>query len=182
MREFTVMAASRRLLFGSSFFRINQNTLSITPSSSISNTLLRKFSNSNHSLRLLLPLRFTKTTPLPSFSPSLKPHFFNKYTTSSAAIDTLTDNSNESETTTISSSPSSSFSSHPWPEWVTFIEKLKTKGFLDETFLPVNDDDDEAAAASSGTRKKDLNLLRNASLGFARERFDIFKDSDDEES
>ncbi|KAF5176988.1 Zinc finger protein var3 protein [Thalictrum thalictroides] len=168
MREFTVMAASRRLLFGSSFFRINRNTPSITPSSSISKTLLRRFSNSSHS-----PLRFTKTTPLPSFSLSLKSHFFNKYTTSSAAIDILTDNS-ESETTTISSP--SSFTSHPWPEWITFIEKLKSKGFLDETLLPVEDDDDEgAAAASIGTSKKDLNLLRNASLGFARERFDIFK-------
>ncbi|KAK9115771.1 hypothetical protein Sjap_014718 [Stephania japonica] len=58
---------------------------------------------------------------------------------------------------------------HPWPEWTEFVDRLKKKGYLGE---------ETAAAASeeeSSGGRSDLNLLKNACLSFARDRFDVFK-------
>lgn len=160
------MAASRRLLVG--FTPI----LSIQPSSSFLKPLLLRNLYSTHHL---LPLHFTNKSILLSSS---KPHFFYRNITSSAAtVDTF-----NTETTAINSSSSYS---HPWPEWVEFLGKLKSKGYLDEKSLPSIDDDvdendnddgeNESVGGGYTSKKKELNVYRNACLTFARNRYDIYR-------
>ncbi|KAH7655830.1 Zinc finger RanBP2-type protein [Dioscorea alata] len=62
---------------------------------------------------------------------------------------------------------------HPWPEWERFLDKLKSKGYFDKT-LPAGEGEDGVAAASDEA-SMDLHHVKAACLGFARERFDIFK-------
>ncbi|XP_010274731.1 PREDICTED: zinc finger protein VAR3, chloroplastic [Nelumbo nucifera] len=146
-------AASRRLLFGTSVFRIHRNASPV--SSFISNTLI----NIRAYPSIPLSLRFTQAHP------SQRP-LFHGYS-SSAAVDNLSDNGEVA-------------SSHPWPEWVTFIDRLKSKGYFDESSPAAVDDEAEVGGsdcvtAVTGYTSKDLNRLRNACLSFARDRFDIFK-------
>ncbi|PON44709.1 zinc finger protein [Parasponia andersonii] len=54
---------------------------------------------------------------------------------------------------------------HPWPEWMAFVDRLTTKGYFSQT-LP----EDEA-----DTVYKNMNLLKDACLSFARDRYDVFK-------
>ncbi|KAL3574986.1 hypothetical protein D5086_023087, partial [Populus alba] len=53
---------------------------------------------------------------------------------------------------------------HPWPEWVTFVDKLKTRGYFMET------SEDENIIAYT-----DMNQLRDGCLSFARDRYDVLK-------
>lgn len=62
--------------------------------------------------------------------------------------------------------------SHPWPEWESFIEQLKCKGYFDNNELSPPDEADEPATVRAS---KDLNGIKLACLSFARERFDIFR-------
>lgn len=50
-------------------------------------------------------------------------------------------------------------SAHLWPEWVSFIDRLKTKGYIQD---------------ASGVYS-DMKVVKEACLSFARDRFDIFK-------
>lgn len=50
--------------------------------------------------------------------------------------------------------------SQQWPEWAQFIEILFEKGYLDPTALE---------------GPKNSNLIRTASLNFARDRFDLIR-------
>lgn len=140
------MLSSRFLLFGTSIFRTHRTVLSI-PS-----------------------IRFTKHLP----SQSLR---FYGYS-SPAAVDTIPTDSAEI-------TPDSH---HPWPEWVTFVDRLKTKGYLMETCPPqAGNDYGESGGVVSSTCDltsttttgeniyKEMNLLKDACLSFARDRFDIFK-------
>ncbi|XVF50444.1 hypothetical protein PTKIN_Ptkin04bG0100700 [Pterospermum kingtungense] len=86
---------------------------------------------------------------------------FHRYTSSAAALDTLNANTTEPP-------PHSASQPHPWPEWVHFIDKLKSKGYLVE-------DNSNAAASDAGNEYKDMNFLKDACLSFARDRFDLFK-------
>ncbi|KAF8398984.1 hypothetical protein HHK36_014849 [Tetracentron sinense] len=143
------MAASRRLLVGKTIFRIHRNA-PVTVSS-ISTTFLTIPSYPS----TILSLRFTKTSP----SPRLQLHSYS----SSAALDNLTDSVEATD-------------SHPWPEWVAFVERLKSKGYFDEA-SPSGDEGGSVASDATvfGTTRKDLNRMRNGCLSFARDRFDIFK-------
>ncbi|CAJ2641937.1 unnamed protein product [Trifolium pratense] len=49
---------------------------------------------------------------------------------------------------------------HPWPEWISFVDRLTAKGYLSKS--------DDSVYSNS-------NLLKDASLSFARDRYDIFK-------
>ncbi|OMO90574.1 Zinc finger, RanBP2-type [Corchorus capsularis] len=101
-------------------------------------------------LILPLPPQLLSSKPFPSLSLSFR---FRRYTSSTAALDTLTANTAE---------PLDSVSQpHPWPEWVTFVDKLKSKGYLVE--------------ATAATDYSDMNFLKDACLSFARDRFDLFK-------
>ncbi|XP_073158857.1 zinc finger protein VAR3, chloroplastic [Henckelia pumila] len=96
--------------------------------------------------------------------PSLR---LNRYCSSSAALL----GSNVSAYT--ADSPSTT-STHPWPEWVKFVDRLKAKGYLSPSL--------EAGVSEIGgvndqgvVDYTDINLLKNACLSFARARYDIFK-------
>ncbi|XP_042503144.1 zinc finger protein VAR3, chloroplastic-like [Macadamia integrifolia] len=148
-------AASRRLLLGTSFFRIHRHVPATA--TSIFRTLLK--TPSSHSPSTFFPLRFTKA------SSSTRLHFHGY--SSSAALDNSIDSTEAPD-------------SHPWPEWVIFIDRLKSKGYFDDgVSSPVEngegDGDNSTSANLGGHKYKDLNLLKNACLSFARERFDIFK-------
>ncbi|GMH17534.1 hypothetical protein Nepgr_019375 [Nepenthes gracilis] len=101
------------------------------------------------------PLSLTK--PLTS-----RPRHLHKlYTSSYAALNTRTDDSHESPAP-----------QHPWPEWIAFVDSLKSKGYLIEMNDGSSVDD---AVGNSESIYKDMNLLKNACLSFSRDRFDIFK-------
>lgn len=51
---------------------------------------------------------------------------------------------------------------HPWPEWVSFVDRLKSKGYLSPT------QNDELVYT-------DINAVKDACLKFARQHFHIFK-------
>ncbi|KAK3027500.1 hypothetical protein RJ639_040215, partial [Escallonia herrerae] len=61
---------------------------------------------------------------------------------------------------------------HPWPEWVSFVSCLKDKGYL-KAPVPANDDGG-VSADGGGDACQDINLLKNACLSFARDRYEIF--------
>lgn len=57
---------------------------------------------------------------------------------------------------------------HPWPEWVAFIDGLKTKGYFIKPPPP-------AEEGESDDVYTDMNQLKDACLSFARDRYDVFK-------
>ncbi|KAF5734565.1 Zinc finger family protein putative isoform 1 [Tripterygium wilfordii] len=66
---------------------------------------------------------------------------------------------------------------HPWPEWVTFVDHLKTKGYLMEA-ASVKAESESASYGDSDADNsvyQDINLLKDPCLSFARDRYDIFK-------
>ncbi|KAL3637356.1 hypothetical protein CASFOL_019655 [Castilleja foliolosa] len=75
---------------------------------------------------------------------------------------------------TLTTDNSSSISSHPWPEWVNFVDGLKAKGYLTQNAAPSENDggaDDDGGLVLHTESK----LVKDACLSFARDRFDIFK-------
>ncbi|GAB2285298.1 hypothetical protein Dimus_019752 [Dionaea muscipula] len=70
---------------------------------------------------------------------------------------------------------------HPWPEWVAFVDGLKSKGYLTQsttTQSSSSEGEDASTGAAIGVTDSiytDMKLLKDASLSFARDRFDIFK-------
>ena len=54
---------------------------------------------------------------------------------------------------------------HPWPEWVSFVDRLNTKGYLPKT----SSSDDTVSLYAN------MNSLKDACLSFARDRYDLFK-------
>ncbi|CAI9113682.1 OLC1v1014331C1 [Oldenlandia corymbosa var. corymbosa] len=72
--------------------------------------------------------------------------------------------------------------SHPWPEWVAFVDRLKSKGYISHGVSAAEEnagsDDDGAGAGGSGAGGvlyTDMNILKDACLHFARHRYDIIK-------
>lgn len=100
----------------------------------------------------ILPINFVK--PFPSSVLSLRRY------SSSAAVDGLSDTGE------------SLVSHHPWPEWVAFVDLLKSKGYYVEASVPQGDTEGESTI---GDIYRDINLLKIPSFSFARDRFDIFK-------
>ncbi|XP_071733088.1 uncharacterized protein [Rutidosis leptorrhynchoides] len=52
---------------------------------------------------------------------------------------------------------------HPWPEWVNFVDRLKSKGYITK-----ETGNDNVAVY------KDMTILKEACLSFGRDRFDLF--------
>ncbi|KAM7482932.1 hypothetical protein LguiB_007515 [Lonicera macranthoides] len=98
------------------------------------------------------PLRFTRPVPFPNLQ-------FRLYS-SAAAVDQIKIDTTETAVN----------SHHPWPEWVTFVDRLKTKGYFHGEGDEIND-----GVSSDGVLYKDMRVLKDACLSFARDRFDIFK-------
>lgn len=63
-------------------------------------------------------------------------------------------------------------SPHPWPEWVTFVDRLKSKGYFPKN---ASVSDSGANDTEEGSIYTEMNLLKAASLSFAHDRFDIIK-------
>ncbi|KAH7549409.1 hypothetical protein JRO89_XS13G0028200 [Xanthoceras sorbifolium] len=82
---------------------------------------------------------------------------------SSAAVDTVTAAGDTDAGTSYSP-----LHHHPWPEWVSFLDRLKTKGYFD-------DDATVSNSESFSVVYKDGILVKDACLSFARDRYDIFK-------
>ncbi|VVB00884.1 unnamed protein product [Arabis nemorensis] len=51
---------------------------------------------------------------------------------------------------------------HPWPEWINFVDRLKTKGYF------TKDVEDDLVY-------QEMNLVKDACLSFARDRYDILR-------
>lgn len=56
---------------------------------------------------------------------------------------------------------------------MTFVDKLKSKDYWNENSLSFQDDDGDTGVIGT-TSKKELDVVKNACLNFARERFDLF--------
>ncbi|KAK4350091.1 hypothetical protein RND71_029404 [Anisodus tanguticus] len=56
---------------------------------------------------------------------------------------------------------------HPWPEWIAFLDHLKSKGYFPES-TKTNEDGD-------GSIYTDMTLVKDACLNFSRDRSNIFK-------
>ncbi|XP_076906638.1 uncharacterized protein LOC143562828 isoform X2 [Bidens hawaiensis] len=54
---------------------------------------------------------------------------------------------------------------HPWGEWVNFVDRLKSKGYINE----------EAGGSDMVSLYNDMTILKEACLSFGRDRFDLFK-------
>ncbi|KAL5544939.1 hypothetical protein UlMin_008723 [Ulmus minor] len=61
--------------------------------------------------------------------------------------------------------PESEVPLHPWPEWVAFVDRLSSKGYFTQ---PLQVDETDNAY-------KNMNLLKDACLSFARDRYDVFR-------
>lgn len=79
---------------------------------------------------------------------------------SSAAVDTVA-----ADVTAEAPTPPPPHPHHPWPEWVAFVDRLDAKGYFSGT-LPADE---------SESVYKDMNLLKDSCLSFARDRYDVFK-------
>lgn len=86
--------------------------------------------------------------PKPLLSPVVR---FRSYNCSSATL----------ETNTVS------LKNHPWPEWVAFVDRLKSKGYITESTSTGEDGD--------GSIYTNMPLVKDACLNFSRDRSDIFK-------
>lgn len=60
---------------------------------------------------------------------------------------------------------------HPWPEWISLMERLVENNYFESI---ASSDEDEEGSHTSGMFK-DLNRVRNACLNFGRDRFDILR-------
>ncbi|XP_074271771.1 uncharacterized protein LOC141595697 isoform X2 [Silene latifolia] len=68
------------------------------------------------------------------------------------------------------SPPYPSAPQHPWPEWVSFVDRLKSRGYF-----PNSSSGDVDDSGDSDLVYRDLKLLKDPCLSFARDHFDIFK-------
>ncbi|XP_010549061.1 PREDICTED: zinc finger protein VAR3, chloroplastic-like [Tarenaya hassleriana] len=57
---------------------------------------------------------------------------------------------------------------HPWTEWMTFVDNLKTKGYFSGE--PPNTEN-----GGSEMIYREMNLVKDACLSFARDRYDLLK-------
>ncbi|XP_076937476.1 zinc finger protein VAR3, chloroplastic-like [Bidens hawaiensis] len=107
------------------------------------------------------PLR---TFQFPTKSLSSRTLRLRHYTSSSSSASAITD-----ETTTTGESETSGDyeQQHPWAEWVSFVDHLKSKGYINN--------EEEAGGSDMVSVYKDMTILKEACLSFGRDRFDLFK-------
>ncbi|XP_023004493.1 zinc finger protein VAR3, chloroplastic-like isoform X2 [Cucurbita maxima] len=106
-----------------------------------------------------------------SLSPLLFPRRFFINCSSSTTLDSAGDGGVDAP------QPHSSLIHHPWPEWISFVDGLKAKGYLIEP--PSEDANGDGsggdAVTPSETDYNDMNVLKDACLSFARDRHDILE-------
>uniref|UniRef100_A0A2P2IWN0 Zinc finger protein VAR3ic n=2 Tax=Rhizophora mucronata TaxID=61149 RepID=A0A2P2IWN0_RHIMU len=132
----------------------------------LSDTLFFRCTNNTHRA-------ISSRPPFLSLTPFLsKPLQFLRYTSSAsasasaAAADSIVTDKPEANIT--------SLQPHPWPEWVTFVDRLKTRGYFAPS--PAKDNISTADyAAVSNDVYVEISQLKDACLSFARDRYDIFK-------
>lgn len=125
-----------------------------------------------------VPRILSANPPLVCSKPSsLKPLRFHRCSYSSAvekfAVDGDTENISYADQQNL----------HPWPEWVSFVDRLKTKGYLTESSAASSLAGGEDGLANGGvgvtntadTVYRNINLVKDACLSFARDRYDVFK-------
>lgn len=107
-------------------------------------------------------LRNSCQNPPPKFNTICLPHSlrFKRCVSSSLALDY------DAASAPATDEPHPAVSAHPWPEWVSFVDKLKARGYITEKGSGA---DDGAAVYT------DMKFVKDASLSFARDRFDIFR-------
>ncbi|KAM3246290.1 zinc finger protein VAR3, chloroplastic [Capsicum annuum] len=68
-------------------------------------------------------------------------------------------------------------SNHPWPEWVAFVDRLKSKGYITGSGSTSDDGCRHVIFdnADDDSIYTDMNLVKDACLNFSRHRSDIFK-------
>ncbi|KAJ0489203.1 putative Zinc finger, RanBP2-type, HAD superfamily, Zinc finger, RanBP2-type superfamily [Helianthus annuus] len=81
---------------------------------------------------------------------------FRRYSSSSASV-----SSDDLQHTT--SAAAGDPQPHPWPEWLTFVDRLKSKGYINQE------------GGNDVALYKDMSVLKEACLSFGRDRFDLFK-------
>ncbi|XP_030441617.2 zinc finger protein VAR3, chloroplastic [Syzygium oleosum] len=70
---------------------------------------------------------------------------------------------------------------HPWPEWVSFVDRLKAKGYLAGRSPPGEGSDEVPVGkelgdvVEDGALYKEVGSLKDPCLSFARDRYDVFK-------
>ncbi|XP_021736340.1 zinc finger protein VAR3, chloroplastic-like [Chenopodium quinoa] len=99
-------------------------------------------------------LRFTAKPQNPHFPPHTT--LFSRLCSSSSSPSLVAETSSETSTTVPPSH-------HPWPEWVSFVDRLKLQGYF-----PQKSSDD-------GFRYGEVSLLKDPCLSFARDRYDLFR-------
>lgn len=121
------------------------------------------------------PIPYVKLFP----SLSLRIHTF---CSSAAVLETNTSPPSVTATTTTTTidtandaEPSVVSNYHPWSEWIAFVDKLKNKGYLNENPTKASEESQNEVEGSNGLLYTDMNMLKDACLSFARDRFDIFK-------
>ncbi|XP_028805423.1 zinc finger protein VAR3, chloroplastic [Neltuma alba] len=123
------------------------------------------------------PLLFRKPTPLKTLRLQRCSY--------SAAVDTVTADDNN-ETLSCVDQPLH----HPWPEWVSFVDRLKIKGYLTESSASSSvegGDEFDASTGGAGVANssdsvyRNMNLVKNGCLSFARDRYDVFKSLSEED-
>lgn len=85
-----------------------------------------------------------------------------------ATTTTIIDTANDAEPSVVSNY-------HPWSEWIAFVDKLKNKGYLNENPTKASEEAQNEVEGANGLFYTDMNLLKDACLSFARDRFDILK-------
>jgi len=93
-----------------------------------------------------------------------KPSFplsFNRFPSVSLRFRCFSSDAAAAVATTVDSD-SPSLTPHPWPEWITFVDRLKTKGY----FTKDTEDD---------TVYQEMILVKDACLSFARDRYDVLR-------
>ncbi|CAA2962524.1 zinc finger VAR3, chloroplastic [Olea europaea subsp. europaea] len=134
----------------------------------LGNSILR----SSLSFSQVSPLRFCKLFPSPSVS--LRFHRYSSYAVTIDSEATII----PANSTELELSDNSNHYYHPWPEWVHFVDRLKTKGYLIESAAvtpPPSTVLSEDGGVMDRAAYTEMGLLKDACLRFGRDRFDIFK-------
>ncbi|XP_023765847.1 zinc finger protein VAR3, chloroplastic [Lactuca sativa] len=103
----------------------------------------------------LYPFRAIRLPTKLFSSPTLR---FRRYSSSPASVI-----DNDTTTTAAIGETIGDSHQHPWPEWVTFVDRLKAKGYF------------KKESGNDVAVYKDMSILKEACLSFGRDRFDLFK-------
>ncbi|KAD2393284.1 hypothetical protein R6Q59_012367 [Mikania micrantha] len=111
------------------------------------NAIVTATSTATASLHPFRAIRFTTALRFRRYSSSSASVIADDHTLTTAAADETTGDSQQ----------------HPWPEWVTFVDRLKAKGYINQE------------GGNDVAVYRDMSVLKEGCLSFGRDRFDLFK-------